>query len=173
MYTLFCAFLVYTAIMFAVVYMKPACMYDADKKRYRPFGTDTDSTLFPLWACAVIVAIGSYIVSLVVCTSLEGGAGRTDGGVGVMNDDSGGSALPSRMKRAAVGGTDPRYVPQQVPQQVVPQHVMHHPHRNYFADAYQATHPVHHTQYYNYHSTHRQQPLSHLHASRVWKDAMP
>ena len=62
MYKLVYALILYIVVMACFVYIKPDVMYDEDKKRYKPFGTGNDATLFPLWLCAIVVAILSYVL---------------------------------------------------------------------------------------------------------------
>jgi hypothetical protein len=61
MQKLVCAIIMYVAVMALVVSLKPTCMYDSKTKRFRAFGTYSDATLFPMWLCASVVAILSYL----------------------------------------------------------------------------------------------------------------
>ncbi len=54
--------------MGCVVYLKPDTMYDADTKQYRPFGSGEGATLFPMWLCAMVVAIVSYVLTDIIMT---------------------------------------------------------------------------------------------------------
>ena len=185
MQTLFCAFLIYIGIMFVIIYCKPKLMYDQENKSYRPFGTSNNATLFPMWICAVVVAVASYMGSLVVCSPVFA---STPALSQPTTDQL--TVLPS-MRRATVGGShDSSFRPHhhsnhkhnnnqqtdtftQHPQQ---QHL--HPH--YHPHHQQPQHPQHHGHHFQSfahphhrgHHTYHHTPPSHVGASRVWKHTM-
>lgn len=189
MQTLFCAFLIYIGIMFVVIYCKPKLMYDHENKRHRPFGTAENATLFPTWMCAVVVAVASYLGSLVVCSPAFAPI-STSAPLSQPTTDQP-SVLPPPMRRATVGGrNDSGFRPQHYshdhrhtstithhPSQNCPHH--HHPHHHHHNNNHQQQrHHSHHyqsfahPQHHDHHTHYRAPPPSHVGASRVWKHAM-
>lgn len=45
-----------------IAYIKPSSMYNKDTNTYKPFGSGPNATLFPMWLCAFVVAVGSYVL---------------------------------------------------------------------------------------------------------------
>jgi hypothetical protein len=55
---------VYIIIMILLIYFKPEIIYDKKTKKFKQFGTDKNSTLFPLPLISIILAIIIYIIFL-------------------------------------------------------------------------------------------------------------
>lgn len=166
-------------------------MYDPDTKRHRPFGTGENATLFPTWMCAVVVAVTSYMGSLVVCSPAFAPATPSTLTHAVQSQpttDDSVYVLPS-VRRATVGGTTDGLLRQQHyfhnhqrPSTVAHHPSLHgshhnHPHHNHHNHRQQPLHNDHHYRSFAHphqygHHQHTPPPPSHVGASRVWKHAM-
>jgi hypothetical protein len=188
MQTLVCAILMYVTIMALVTSLKlPPSMYDPKAKRYRAFGTSPDATLFPMWLCASVVAIMSYLSASVLLswlqfaspmhpmtTAIDASFAATGDPV---NNHSTASALsapipPSPMRRAAFGG-DMSFAPQQSSQQ--PQHQSQHSHAQPYANPQLHNfypHAASYTRSHPNHLPHHTNVRKSVHDSRIWKKAM-
>ena len=59
----------YAVVMGAVVLARPRAVYDAKRRRYKPFGTGGGArTLVPLWAVGVLAAVILYVAVSVAAT---------------------------------------------------------------------------------------------------------
>ena len=164
-------------------------MYDPDSKRHRPFGTGENATLFPMWMCAVVVAVISYMGSLVVCSpafALATPSTLTTSVKSQESTDDSVSVLPS-LRRATIGGSNDGALRQQQ----YFNHHHHHPSQHGSHHHHPHHHHNHHHHPHHHHNHHRQQPLHHDYhyqsfahppqygqkhhtqpQSRVWKHAM-
>lgn len=61
--TLGIAILIYVFVMLFFIYVKPSFMYDHEKKKYKPFKTGSDGTIFPIWGVAIFMGIASYLIA--------------------------------------------------------------------------------------------------------------
>ena len=174
MHTLFIALLIYMLVMFFVVYTQPSIMYNHEIRAYKSFGTSRDSTLFPLWMCAVVSALTSYVIASAVSPMFESSDIQTANDANTPYSmahptrlvPSQESVLPSPMHRATIGGN----------------HLM--PPRS-TQPTFESMH-THHTPYHHPSSHHRTPPNAYsyqhnqhprnvglpVHQSRVWKNGM-
>lgn len=60
------AIVIYLIVMSFIVYTKPSFLYDHQKKRYKPFKTGSDGTIFPIWGIAIFMGIVSYCIALYI-----------------------------------------------------------------------------------------------------------
>ena len=188
MQTLFCAFLIYIAVMFAVVYFRPKTMYNSETKEHRSFGTSGDATLFPTWLCAAVVAIFSYVVSLFVCSPHYTLLSST---VPIVSDAPVNNMVHIPSRRASIGGVNQQsHTPifatlhNSYQQQVNhPQHTQNSQHQNHShtghhkGNQYPHHHPHQHLRQshppmHHYHTNPPQVQNARVHQSRVWKHAM-
>jgi hypothetical protein len=185
MQTLFYAFLIYIAVMFAVVYFKPKTMYNHETNEHRSFGTGGNATFFPTWLCASVVAIFSYLVALLLSSpnytillppSEPNNTTNTILQPPIRRASIGGSTHPHHHQQKPQNQQNPLRQPQQQPY-LQDQHHPYHPHHQHthggammhFPHHNHPIQPLYHQQRYPH--THAIQP-EHVQNSRVWKRAM-
>lgn len=174
MHTLFIALIIYMLVMFFVVYAQPAIMYNRETRTYKSFGTSRDSTLFPLWMCAVVSALASYVIASAVSPLFVSNNIQTANDANLQysmvhptrHTPSQESVLPSPMRRATIGGSHlmPPRSTQPTFETMHTQHTPHHYHSS-----------PHHTapRGYAYHPNQNPHNMGlPLHQSRVWKNGM-
>lgn len=69
--------ILYVVVMLFFVYVKPAFLYDHDKKQYKQFKTGSDGTVFPIWGIAIFMGIASYLAASYLQPYLNGNISST------------------------------------------------------------------------------------------------
>lgn len=64
---IFCiALILYVIVISVILIIKPNIVYNKKTKQFRPFGSGPESTLLPIWIIALLSAVGSYILSIIL-----------------------------------------------------------------------------------------------------------
>lgn len=177
MYKLVYALILYVIVMALVVYLKPETMYDKDQKLYRPFGTGDGATMFPLWLCAIVVAIVVYVLTGVVMTWTHSNDTIQPMMEMSRTDDIDAQMSLTPMRRATFGGQNmPHYETQQnahTPHQHSSLYHMNHP-QTYAKQPQQSSfvHSPHCAMRNTSTYVHPSKQKKHVQNSRVWRDVM-
>jgi hypothetical protein len=181
MYKLFVALIIYIGVMVIITTAQPELMYDRAKKECKPFGTQDGDTLFPLWLCAITVAIASYVVAGIGAmawtqhkTTIQPMGELTDDPTSASNEDP---MVLTPMRHATFGGQQmPTFATQHhnyAPPQM-PHATSHHAHATAAYPASSVGHSPHcamHTRQASAY-VHPSKQKMHVRNSRVWRDLM-